>query len=118
MPVRIVLLILTLLAATSVSTGASTFAEAGRLLDGEWSDDTTVLRIDAARAQASMTPDRPFEWKRFVIRDANGNDVVFAIGAELYEAKVDGDSLSLTGTSFRGKRVLFREAELRGTTDD
>jgi hypothetical protein len=65
-----------------------------------------------------MTPDRPFEWKRFVIRDARGSEVIFAIGAELYEATVAGDSLTLTGTSFRGELVLFREPELRGTTTD
>lgn len=117
MRLRIALIFLTLFVGTGAAA-ASTFADASRLLDGEWSNDTVVLRIDAERAQASMTPDRPFEWKRFVIRDAQGNEVIFAIGAELYEATVAGDSLTLTGTSFRGKRVLFREPELRGTTAD
>jgi hypothetical protein len=118
MRLRIALMILALFAGADTAPAASTYADASRLLDGEWSNDSVVLRIDAERAQASITPDRPFEWKRFVIRDARGDEVVFAIGSELYEATVAGDSLTLTGTSFRGERVLFRAPELRGTTAD
>lgn len=112
------LLILALLAAADRSSAASTLAEAGQLLDGEWRGAEVVLRIDAERAQASVTPDRPFEWRRFIIKDVHDNEVVFAIGAELFEAKVAADTLTLTGTSFRGARVLFRDTGLRGTTTE
>jgi hypothetical protein len=118
MHVRIALLILALLAGSSISAATSTYAEAGRLLEGEWRGDEFVLRIDAARAQASIAPDRPFEWQRFLVKEAHDNEVIFSIGAELYEAKVDADTLVLTGTSFRGARVLFRNTDLRGTTAD
>lgn len=118
MRVRIAVLILALLAGSGICRAASTYAEAGRLLDGEWSNETFVLRIDAARAQASMSPERPFEWKRFLIKEASGNEVVFTIGAELFEAVVEAGSLTLTGTTFRGERVLFRDPDLRGSASD
>jgi hypothetical protein len=35
--------------------------------------------------------------------------VTFTVGAELYEAKLAADSLTLTSTSFRGERTLKRE---------
>lgn len=114
----IALLIFAAFAASNPCAAASTLAEAARLLDGEWHGDSFVLRIDAERAQASMVPDRPFEWKRFLVKDARENEVMFSIGAELFRARVDSDTLTLTGTSFRGARVLFRETELRGTKTD
>ena len=43
---------------------------------------------------------------------------MFTVGAELFEAKLDADTLTLTGTNFRGARVLFRETKLRGTTSE
>lgn len=76
------------------------------------------MRVDARRAQASLDPRRPFEWEHFLIKEVEADEIVFAVGAELYEARVGADTLTLTGTSFRGARVLFREPELRGTTDD
>jgi hypothetical protein len=118
MHVRIALLILAFLAGSGMSTAASTYAEAGRLLDGEWRSEAFVLRIDADRAQASMTPARPFEWQRFLIKDAYGNHVVFSIGAELFEATVEADTLTLTGTSFRGERVLLRNSDMNGAATD
>ena len=117
MHVRIALLILALLAGSSVFA-ASRYEDAAQRLDGEWRGADLVLRIDAERAQASMTPDRPFEWRRFIIKDIRPDEIVFSIGAELYEAKVDADTLTLTGTSFRGARVLFRDDDLRGTTSE
>ena len=117
MPIRTALLILMVLAGSSQAI-AATFAEAARLLHGEWRGDAFVLRIDADRAQASMAPERPFEWKRFVIKDIRGNEIVFAVGAELFEATIGADTLTLTGTSFRGARVLFRDAQLRGSTSE
>lgn len=115
MHLRIAALILALASALNASA-AATFAEAARMLNGEWHGDALVLRIDAERAQASMAADRPFHWQRFVIKDIRGDEVIFAIGAELFEAKIGGDTLTLTGTSFRGARVLFRDTGLRGTT--
>lgn len=117
MPIRFVLLLLAFLVGSGAAAGASTYAEAGRLLDGEWRSEGVVLRVDAERAQATITPARPFEWKRFVIKSVSGNEVIFAIGAELYEATVDGSSLRLTGTTFRGELVFLREPELRGSAD-
>jgi hypothetical protein len=118
MHARIALLILALLAESSLSAAASTYVEAAQLLDGEWRGDTFVLRIDAERAQASMALDRPFEWQRFLVKEVHDNEVVFSIGAELFEARVGADILTLTGTSFLGARVLFRDTDLRGTTSD
>jgi hypothetical protein len=115
--VRIALLILALLAGSS-ALAASRYADAAQRLDGEWRGAEVVLKIDAERAQASMTPDRPFEWRRFIIKDIGPNEIVFAIGSELYEAKIDADTLTLTGTTFRGAKVLFRDDGLRGTTSE
>jgi len=97
---------------------ASPFSEAAGLLDGQWRGGDFVLRVDAKRAQASIDPVRPFEWEHFLIKDVTSKEIVFTIGAELFEAKLDTDTLTLTGTSFRGARVLFRDTALRGTTSD
>jgi hypothetical protein len=118
MHVRAALLTLAFIAGTEHAAAGATFAEAARLLDGEWRGAALVLKIDAERAQASMTPDRPFEWERFVIKDIRDNEVVFSIGAELFEATVAADTLTLTSTSFRGSRVLFRDTGLRGSASD
>lgn len=107
---------------------ASLFSDAADRLNGEWRSNDFVLRVDAKRAQASTAIDRPFEWQRFVVREVTGNEIVFAIGSEIFEAVIDADTLVLTGTDFRGERVLFRGADvvgaeepegmgLRGTTD-
>lgn len=97
---------------------ASPFSDAAARLDGEWRGGGFVLRVDAGRAQASIDPDRPFAWDNFLIKEVSADQVVFAIGAELFEAKLGSDTLTLTGTSFRGARVLMRESSLRGTTSD
>lgn len=115
--IRIALLILALVAGSS-ACAASRYADAAQRLDGEWRGAEVVLKIDAERAQASMTPDRPFEWRRFIIKDIRADEIVFAIGSDLYEAKVDADTLTLTGTAFRGAKVLFRDDGLRGTTSE
>jgi len=117
MLVRIALLALVLLAGAFSPASAATYSEVAKRLDGEWHGDTFVLRIDARRAQASTASDRPFEWQRFLIKEVRDDEVVFTIGAELFEAVVRDDALTLTGTSFRGARVLFRDTDLRGTTD-
>jgi hypothetical protein len=117
MHLRIALLILALLTGSSVFA-ASRYEDAAQRLNGEWRGAELVLRIDAERAQASMTPDRPFEWRRFIIKDIRQDEIIFSIGAELYEAKIDADTLTLTGTAFRGARVLFRDTGLRGTTTE
>jgi hypothetical protein len=97
---------------------ASSFAEAAELLNGEWRGANFLLKVDARRAQASVDPDHPFEWEHFLIKEVDGNEIVFTVGGELFEAKLGPNVITLTGTSFRGPRVLFREAELRGTTSD
>jgi hypothetical protein len=114
---RISILALALLGAPAAAF--STFAEAARGLDGEWRGPDFVLKVDAKRAQASIDVGRPFAWERFLVKEVSGNEVVFAIGAELFEATLESDTLVLSGTSFRGERVLFRDdTELRGTTSD
>jgi hypothetical protein len=117
MLVRIALLAFVLLAGACGPASAATYFEVAKRLDGEWRGDTFVLRIDAKRAQASTASDRPFEWQRFLIKEVHDDEVVFTIGAELFQAVVSDDALTLTGTSFRGARVLFRGSDLRGTTD-
>jgi hypothetical protein len=95
---------------------APSFSEAANELDGDWRGGDFVLRVDARRAQASIDPSHPFEWEHFLIKEVNDREIVFAVGADLFEAKLGADTLTLTGTGFRGARVLFREANLRGTT--
>jgi hypothetical protein len=111
------LLLAVALGAGSVSAVASPFSDAADLLNGEWRGGEFVLRVDAKRAQASVDAERPFSWERFLVKDVNEEAIVFAIGAELYEAKLGPDMLTLTGTSFRGERVLMRETGLRGTSE-
>jgi hypothetical protein len=112
---RLAFIVLAMLAGSLPGASAATYAEAAQMLDGQWTGDAFVLRVDAKRAQASVALDRPFEWQRFLIKEVRDGEVVFTIGAELFEATVGADMLTLTGTSFRGARVLFRDAELRGT---
>jgi hypothetical protein len=113
---RSVLLTLVFFTGLASSGLASAFSEAAERLDGEWRGGDFVLRIDARRAQASVDAARPFAWDRFLVKEATGSEVVFTIGSELYQATIDNDTMTLTGTSFRGTRVLFRlESALRGT---
>lgn len=100
------------------AVAATPFSEAAQRLDGEWRGADFVLRVDAKRAQASVDIARPFEWERFLIKDVSEGEITFSVGAELFEAKLAEGTLTLTGTSFRGPRVLFRETALRGTTSE
>ena len=123
MHIRAALLSVALLALPLIQLGvpasaAQSLAEAARLLNGEWHGESFVLRIDADRAQASFAPERPFEWQRFIVKAYGEEEIVFSIGAELFQATVGEDTLTLTGTSFRGARVLFRNTDLRGTTNE
>jgi hypothetical protein len=79
-------------------------------LDGWWENGADILRIDLVRAQANTDPERPFEWDRFLVKELSDGEIVFSIGADLYQAEIDGDALVLSGTSFRGERTLFRQA--------
>jgi hypothetical protein len=107
---------------------ASPVDEAARRLDGAWRGDGFSLKVDSRRAQANIDPERPFEWRRFAVKQAEDGEIVFAVGAEIFEAKLAEDSLELTSTSFRGERRLardepaaevdFSDLELRGTTSD
>lgn len=118
MTIRAALLSVALLALCAPAGAAQSLAEAARLLNGAWHGDSFVLRIDAERAQASFAPERPFEWQRFIVKSVGAEEIVFSIGAELFQATIGEDTLTLTGTSFRGARVLFRNADLRGTTNE
>jgi len=109
---------LSIVAAWLAPSAASPLADAARQLDGEWRGDGYVLRVDSGRAQASIDPARPFEWRRFEVKEARDGEVVFVVGAELFQATLDDEMLVLTGTGFRGERVLFRDPRLRGTTAD
>jgi hypothetical protein len=115
---RVFLLALTLFASPYSATAAPTFAQAADQLDGEWRGGDFVLRVDSRRAQASVDAARPFEWEHFLIKEVSDSEIIFAVGAELFEAKLDADVLTLTSTSFRGARVLMRETSLRGTTSE
>lgn len=87
---------------------ASPFADAASQLDGRWEGDGFVLKIDSSRAQASLDPSRPFHWQRFVVKEVTEDAFIFAIGNELFQATVDAEALRLSGTSFRGEKVLRR----------
>jgi hypothetical protein len=116
MRIRLAVLILLLLAGGSAP--ASPFSEAAERLDGEWHSADFVLKVDSRRAQASVDANRPFHWERFLIKEVTEDEIVFSIGAELFQAAVEENMLVLTGTTFRGKRVLFRDPDLRGGTVD
>jgi hypothetical protein len=97
---------------------ASPLDDAARRLDGEWRGPGVVLRVDRDRAQANVDLDRPFAWERFEVKEVSESHIVFTIGGELFEAVVGADILVLTGTTFRGERVLVRAVNLRGTTTE
>ena len=111
-------LTLTLLAGLVWPAVASPFSEAAERLDGMWRSEDFVLRVDSKRAQASTALDRPFEWQRFLVKEVRENEIVFSIGSELFEAVFDADMLVLTGTGFRGERILLRDGELRGAAPE
>ena len=97
-------------AATLAPAAASPFVEAAIYLDGVWTGDGFVLRVDAARAQASVDAERPFNWTRFLVKEVTPEEIVFTVGAELFEARVaDDDAIVLTSTSFRGELTITRE---------
>jgi hypothetical protein len=98
-----------MLSAIFLLSAASPFYDAARELDGEWRGDGFVLKVDSRRAQASVDPKRSFHWQRFLVKEVTDKDIVFAVGTELFEARIDADTLLLTGTSFRGERVLKRQ---------
>lgn len=83
-------------------------AEVAGQLNGAWQGEDLALQIDAKRAQANRYADRPFQWERFMIKEVTDDDVAFSIGSELFEAVIDGEEMTLAGTSFRGERLLRR----------
>lgn len=99
-----------LLAVAWVPALASPFTDAANYLHGIWQGDGYVLRVDAARAQASVDAGRPFQWTRFLVKEVTGQEIVFSVGADIFEARVDDDTIVLTSTGFRGERTLRREA--------
>jgi hypothetical protein len=109
MPFARALLVLAFLAAMRIPAAASPFLDAATYLNGVWQGDNYVLRVDAARAQASIDPDRPFNWSRFLVKEVTDDEIVFTVGAELFAARLASESIVLTSTSFRGERVMWRE---------
>jgi hypothetical protein len=105
------LLTIPLLLAAGGAVAATPLGEAAAYLDGTWRGDNYVLRIDAARAQASVDAERPFEWTRFLVKEATDREIIFTVGAELFEARrgPDHTGMFLTSTSFRGQRLMWRE---------
>jgi hypothetical protein len=97
-----------LVVAPVAAWAASSFIDAAARLDGTWEGDGYVLQVDSQRAQASVDPNRPFQWQRFLVRAVTEDKVKFAIGSELFEAKIGDDGLTLTSTSFRGEHILHR----------
>lgn len=79
-------------------------------LEGVWHSSNYILRVDAGRLQANVNGNAPFSWQRFRVRQASSNEVVFAVGAQIFVAKVAESSLRLTSTSFRGEKELTRLA--------
>jgi hypothetical protein len=80
-------------------------------LNGAWTGADYRLQIDGERAQANTYAGLPFRWERFLVRAVpEDNRVKFAIGADLYEATVNGDSIALKSTAFRGERLLSRSS--------
>jgi hypothetical protein len=80
-----------------------------RLLEGKWDGDGFVLEVDSARAQANIDPTLPYQWDRYGIKTVADGMVIFTVGAELYQASVDGESIMLSSTGFRGERRLDRQ---------
>ena len=107
-----------LLAILCSASFAATFSDAAKRLDGEWRGEDFVLRVDAARAQASLDPERPFGWQRFLVKEVDEDEIVFTVGSELFQARIDADTLTLTGTGFRGEQVLTRDGEPPGAEQD
>jgi len=76
-------------------------------LQGTWRDSNYTLRVDVNRAQANV--DGPlFDWQGFRVREVSGDEIVFAVGWQIYTAKISNSSLVLTSTSFRGEKTLTR----------
>ena len=114
MRIRLVLCAAVLAAASAPCLAASVLWDAAQRLDGRWENDIYMLRIDSARAQASVDPRKPFEWQRFLVKAVAGDTVIFTIGSELFEATLQSEELVLTSTSFRGERLLQRPQPLLG----
>lgn len=71
------------------------------------------MRVDSSRAQANVDQERPFRRQRFLVKEVTGEKVIFTVGSELFEAMMEADKLTLSSTSFRGERLLKRQAPAR-----
>jgi len=76
-------------------------------LQGTWQDSNYTLRVDVNRAQANVGGPL-FDWQGFRVREVSGDEIVFAVGWQIYTAKISNSSLVLTSTSFRGEKTLTR----------
>jgi hypothetical protein len=77
-------------------------------LDGTWLGDGYQLSIDSEREQANIDPQAPFSWKRIAIKRISGNEVVFVLGGELFQAAITENAVTLKSTGFSGERLLKR----------
>lgn len=98
---------------------ASASADELSLLDGRWIGDGLQVVVDADRAQANMNPWKPFDWQRIEVKERDGAEITFTIGAELFYGTLQADTMTVEGTAFRGVRSLqrSRDAALRGSLD-
>lgn len=104
-------------AALLLHAEASAAANELSLLDGRWIGDGLQVVVDADRAQANIDPWKPFDWRRIEVKEHNGAEITFTIGAELFYGTLEDDQMTIEGTGFRGVRSLQRstDAELRGS---
>ena len=102
------LLLLLASAVGAVAAEGMSFIEAAERLDGTWEGDGYILRVDKDRAQANVDAQRPFRWQRFLVKEVDGDLIVFTIGPELFEGRLAEDSLTLSSTIFRGERNMAR----------
>jgi hypothetical protein len=114
MRIRAGMLAIILSCAPLPAWSASVFWDAAQKLDGMWESDVFLMKIDSARAQASVDPKKPFQWQRFIVKDVAEDTIVFTIGSEMFEATLESDELILTSSSFRGERILQRPQPLLG----
>ena len=77
-------------------------------LEGEWRGEELSLAIDQRRGQARLDLGRPFHWERFILKEVDGERIVFTIGARLFAATLDDDSLSVEAPGYGGPQLLRR----------
>jgi len=85
-----------------------TASTASTRLNGTWLGDGYQLNVDSEREQANIDPRAPFAWERIEIKRISGNEVVFVLGSDLFQATIAENTITLKSTSFPGERFLKR----------